>query len=99
MERFATIALGTCKHNSASVVVKLTNTWTTKNSEQLNKAVVAIFNKLEIDPSVKVTLLSKIKNIVLFDMEENIKYNVSRAEKKLELVENLVTFKVLVKFK
>jgi len=69
-----------------------------KNNETITKAVIAILKRIELCDEARAALFNKIQNIALFEMEENIRYNVSSAEKKLTLKECDTTVKVLLNF-
>ena len=98
MARTATIALGTSKENSCKVTMTLDHCWTMKNNETITKAVIAILKRVELTCNARAALFNKVQNIALFEMEENIRYNVSSAEKKLTLKECDETVKVLLSF-
>jgi hypothetical protein len=99
MKRQATIALGTSKENSAKAVVELDHLWSDKNCTTLNRAVLAVIERIELSDEARIELVNKIKPMALFDMEENLRYCVSSSKKTFTLVVSDALVKVMFNFR
>ena len=99
MKRQATIALGTSKENSAKAVVELDHLWSDKNCTKINRAVLAVIERIELTNEERIELINKIKPMALFEMEENLRYCVSSSKKSFNLMVNGTLVKVMFNFR